>query len=119
MFNKMNMNRSNGMPTSAPPSFEPKKGQGTKVNAAPSSQGAPFSGFPGGQQGGPTTKAIDQGAIVPCLFRFVYIWPTNGRGFWAYLVFAGRRSVAGWRYDRGRWRYFGMDLRRIEEFYCN
>lgn len=110
MFNRINSNRINGMPTSPPPNFEPTKGQGTMMGG---------NQFQAGQQGGPTAKFIDQGAIIPCLFRFVYIWPNRGRGFWAYLVFAGRNSVAGWRFERGRWRYFGMDLRRIDEFFCN
>jgi len=69
--------------------------------------------------GTPTTFAVDPGAIFPCKNRFVYIWPTNGPGFWAYVTFVGRRSIAGWRFGRRGFRYFGMDLRNIEEFFCN
>lgn len=71
------------------------------------------------QRGGPGTRAIDQGAIRPCIHRFVFIWPERGRGFWAWLIFVGRRSVAGWRWDGRRWVYFGMDLNRIESFVCH
>lgn len=85
-------------PPSAPPSFTPQQTQA--------------------KQFGASTFAVDQGAIEPCLFRFVYIWPTRGNGFWAWLVFVGRRSVSGFRWDRGTWRFFGMDLRQISSFQC-
>ncbi|HEX3045481.1 MAG TPA: hypothetical protein VHY08_12050, partial [Bacillota bacterium] len=58
------------------------------------------------------------GAISRCVYRFSYIWLTNGQSFWAYLVFVGRSSVAGWRFVRGRWTYFGVDLREIRSFEC-
>jgi hypothetical protein len=63
-------------------------------------------------------QAVDPGAIRPCTFRYVYIWLRNGRQFWAYLVFVGRNSVAGWRWNGFRWVYFGVDLRRIDSFVC-
>lgn len=67
---------------------------------------------------GPSTKAVDQGAIKGCKYRYVYIWPRRGRGFWAYLTYVGRTSVAGFRWNGRRWTYFGMDLRQIESFQC-
>jgi len=70
------------------------------------------------QQFGATPLAIDQGAIRPCLRRFIYIWPRRGRGFWAWLTFVGPRSISGFRWDRNTWRYFGMDLREISSFQC-
>lgn len=70
------------------------------------------------QQFGATPLAIDQGAIRPCLRRFVYIWPRRGKGFWAWLTFVGPRSISGFRWDRNTWRYFGMDLREISSFKC-
>lgn len=70
------------------------------------------------QAQGPGVLAVDPGAIRPCVFRYVYLWLTNGRQFWAYLVFVGRTSVAGWRWNGFRWVYFGLDLRRIESFVC-
>ena len=85
-------------PPAAPPSFTPSP--------------------PQAQQFGATPMAIDQGAIRPCLFRLVYIWPRRGRGFWAWLTFVGRRSVSGFRWERNNWRYFGMDLRQISSFQC-
>lgn len=72
---------------------------------------------PQAQQFGATTF-VDQGAIKPCVFRFVYIWPRRGNGFWAWLTFVGRRSVSGFRWTGNRWRYFGMDLRDIRSFQC-
>ncbi|MGH4117295.1 hypothetical protein [Clostridium sp.] len=89
-------------------------------------QGGPPSGppnytpsLPKSQQFGATPKAVDPGAIRPCLYRFVYIWPRRGSGFWAWLTFVGPRSVAGFRFNRNTWSYFGMDLRDINSFQCS
>jgi len=70
------------------------------------------------QTTGPGVLAINPGAIRPCRFRFVYIWLDNGQQFWAWLVFVGSRSVAGWRWNGFRWVYFGVDLDRISSFVC-
>ncbi|WP_175618753.1 hypothetical protein [Oceanobacillus kimchii] len=80
-------------PTAAPPSFTPEK---------PAFQ----------------TFAVDPGGIRRCLFRFTYIWPERGRGFWYFPTFVGRNSIAGFRWSGFRWVYFGMDLGRIESFQC-
>lgn len=85
-----------GRPPSTPPNFIPPT--------------------PHGQPG--VTPFVDQGAIRPCVFRLVYIWPRRGRGFWSWLTFVGPRSVAGFRWERNNWRYFGMDLRNISSFNC-
>lgn len=113
-----------------------------------SPDGFPFPGFPGQGQGspfgpptggglngppsgpppnitptlkatsGPSIFAIDPGAIRRCRHRFVYIWPVNGRPFWAWITFVGRRSISGFRWTGRTWRYFGMDLREIRSFEC-
>lgn len=85
-------------PSSPPPSFAPQKSQAQTFGATP--------------------YAVSPGSIRPCLFRFVYIWPRRGRGFWAWLIRVDRRSVSGWRWNGRRWVYFGMDLRQIESFQC-
>lgn len=109
MFNLFNQSRTDRQPPSGPPpNFTPTKGQGKKMNLG----ATPTSG------NNPTTFAVDPGAIFPCVNRFVYIWPTNGPGFWAYVTFVGKRSIAGWRFTRRGFRYFGIDLRNIEEFFC-
>lgn len=87
-----------GGPPSAPPSFTPSQ--------------------PQTQQSGPSIKAVDPGAIRPCTYRLIYIWPRRGRGFWAWLTFVGRRSVSGFRWNGNRWVYFGTDLRNISSFQC-
>ncbi len=66
----------------------------------------------------PSVFAVDPGAIRPCLFRFVYIWLNTGEQFWAWLLFVGPRSAAGWRWTGFRWIYFGVDLRNIRSFVC-
>lgn len=83
---------SDGPPTTPPPSFTPRQS--------------------------PSVFAVDPGAIRRCTYRFVYLWLDNGREFWAYLVFVGRRSVAGYRWTGRRWVYFGLDLRDISYFEC-
>ncbi|NJD02454.1 MAG: hypothetical protein FIA99_07635 [Ruminiclostridium sp.] len=95
--------------------------------------GGPPFGQPGGPPSGPPPSfvpsqtaaqqgvgilAINPGAIRPCRFRYVYLWLDNGQQFWAWLVFVGSRSVAGWRWLGFRWVYFGIDLDRIESFVC-
>ncbi|MBY6036434.1 collagen-like protein [Fictibacillus nanhaiensis] len=94
-------------PTSAPPSFTPQQSQGFSLGGG--------EGAGGGQPG---LYAVDPGAIRPCLYQFVYIWPRWGPGFWAWLTFVGRRSVAGFKWNGRRWIYFGMDTRQISSFYC-
>lgn len=88
---------SQGGPTSSPPNFTPPQPQSQQFGATP---------------------FIDQGAIKPCLYRFVYIWPRRGRGFWAWLTFVGSRSISGFRWTGNSWRFFGMDLRDISSFQC-
>ncbi|WP_097026854.1 hypothetical protein [Clostridium peptidivorans] len=64
------------------------------------------------------TFAVDPGAIRGCLYKYVYIWPNRGSSFWMWLVYVGRQSIAGWRWDGRRWFYFGMDLKDIKSFKC-
>ena len=67
---------------------------------------------------GPQLKAVDPSSLRPCTFKYVYIWPKRGNPFWAWIINVGRRSVSGYRWYRGRWAYFGMDLKQIESFIC-
>ena len=90
-----------GAPQSPPPAITPQKSQATKI-----------------PQGGPGIKAVQPGTLKPCTYRYVYIWPRFGRGFWAFLTFVGRRSASGYRWNGNRWVYFGIDLRRIDSFIC-
>jgi hypothetical protein len=103
--------------------FSPVGPQGSQSSQSP--QGGPSSSPPNftpsepkAQQFGATPLAVDPGAIRPCRYKFVYIWPRRGKGFWAWLTFVGPRSVAGFRWERNTWRYFGMDLRDISSFQC-
>jgi hypothetical protein len=67
---------------------------------------------------GPSAHAVEPRTLRPCLYRFVYIWPRRERGFWAWPIFVGRRSVSGFRWNGRRWVYFGMNLRQIDSFIC-
>lgn len=121
------------MPPVGQPGGFPFPGGGQHPGFPPPGGGQP-GGYPhpGGQQmGAPTSPppsfipqataeafAIDPGAIRRCLFRFTYVWLYNGRSFWFYPTFIGRNSVAGFRWRRNRWEYYGTDLRRIRSFRC-
>ncbi|MCY6482976.1 hypothetical protein OW763_01220 [Clostridium aestuarii] len=63
-------------------------------------------------------RSIDPGAINPCKYKFTYIWLENGDSFWVWLTYVGRRSIAGWKWNGCYWIYFGVDLRKIDSFYC-
>lgn len=71
----------------------------------------------------PQAYAIDPGSIGRCRFQYVYIWQTNGQQYWIFLTFVGRDSIAGYRWfgygPFGYWVYFGLDLDRVEQFYCS
>lgn len=115
-----------GGPPSGPPPFPGGPGQqqgGPGGQAGMQPPGPPPSYVPQAAQGfqssgQPGTFAVDPGAIRPCLYRYVYIWLNNGQGFWAWLTFAGFRSVAGFRWNGFRWNYFGIDSNRISTFVC-
>lgn len=103
------------------PGFPPGQGPGFQPGGGGPPTGRPPSFIPSlaaAQPGGPAVFAVDPGALAPCRFRFVYIWLDNRQQFWAWLVFVGRRSVAGWRWNGFRWVYFGVDLDRISSFIC-
>ncbi|MDT8716300.1 hypothetical protein IAI10_06495 [Clostridium sp. 19966] len=86
------------IPTAPPPNYTPAKSE-AKVSSS-------------------KTKAVDAFSLRPCVNRIIYIWPKNGRGFWAYVTFVGRRSLAGFRWNGRRWFYFGMSLRNVDAFFC-
>lgn len=122
-----NQRQPNSPPTAPPPKYVPDESQATKVGGpmkqpfGSGGMGGPGNmGGPGGHggPGAPSVKSVDPGAIFPCLYRYTYIWPNRGKGFWAYPTYVGRNSISGWRYDGRRWVYFGMDLRRVRSFYC-
>jgi len=105
------------------PPFRPPVQPTPPTGPIPGLPGAPPSGpppsfVPTQRTDGITILAVDPGAIRTCLFRFTYIWLQNGRQFWAWLVFVGPRSVAGWRWTGFNWVYFGTDLENISSFLC-
>jgi hypothetical protein len=96
----MRQNGGNKPPTAPPPAYIPAKTE------------------KGVKTGDPSLKAVDPGSIKGCRYRYVYIWQRNGRSYWAYLTYVGRRSIAGWRWMAFMWVYFGIDLRKIDSFLC-
>ena len=66
----------------------------------------------------PSTKAVSPGSVSFCLYKYTYIWETNGRSYWCYILNVDRRSISGFRWLGRTWVYFGVDLRRIDSFIC-
>ncbi|MCL2415722.1 MAG: hypothetical protein FWD01_02810 [Defluviitaleaceae bacterium] len=87
-----NFPRSGSAPRSAPPNYIP--------------------------QTAPNLRAVDPGAINGCLYNNTFIWLTNGRSFWYYPTFVGRRSVSGFRWTGRGWVFMGFDLNLVEAFFC-
>jgi hypothetical protein len=65
-------------------------------------------------------QAVNPGAMRRCLHRYTYVWLRNGRSFWFYPTYAGRNTVAGyrWRQNAQRWVYFEIDTDLIRSFQC-
>ncbi|MDR1638828.1 MAG: hypothetical protein LBT59_03940 [Clostridiales bacterium] len=61
-------------------------------------------------------RTMDQRAMKGTLFHYTYIWLRNGMSFWFYPVYAGKSSMAGYRWTRFGWIYAGIDLSWIEFF---
>ena len=119
-------------PGGNPPSFSPGGNppsnfpMGGNVNIGPPPQFTPSKNSPGvksltsPQKGGQgiNPKAVSPGSISFCLFKFTYIWERGNRNYWTYLLNVDRRSISGFRWFRGRWVFFGLDLNRIDSFIC-
>jgi hypothetical protein len=106
-----------------PGGFPPPPPTGGPGGLPPAPGGAPTSPPPSfTPQLAPSIQAVDPGSIRNCLYRYVYISQDNGERYWVYLTFVGRRSLAGYRWygfgPFGYWVYFGLDLRRVSQFYC-
>ncbi|MCY8121446.1 hypothetical protein P8845_08260 [Bacillus spizizenii] len=105
--------------------------------SGPGIGGGAVPGFGGAPQGPPPSKKpakpkkpqspqgvaylVEPVAIQPCLFRFTYVWLTNGSSFWFYPIILGRRSVGGFYWDssRRRWVYFALDTNLIDVVSCS
>lgn len=96
----MRQKGSSKAPTTPPPQYIPEKNEAGVKSVEPG------------------LKAVDPGSIKGCLYKFVYIWQDNGRSYWAYLTYVGKKSIAGWRWMGFRWVYFGLDLDKIDSFIC-
>ena len=107
-----------------PPSGPPNMGGGQGHGQTSPPSGAPPNKVPSKNESnvksysGISPLAIESGAILPCKYRYVYIWLTSGSSFWSWLTFVGKKSVSGFRWTGHRWVYFGTDLKRIDSFIC-
>ncbi|MGY0373428.1 hypothetical protein [Clostridium sp. JNZ J1-5] len=105
-------------PPGMPPSGAPGGGAGGPSGRPPMGPPPSFTPSKAQTKAQPGVKAVDPGSIRRCMFRYVYIWLDNGRSFWAWVTYVGRRSLSGYRWMGYRWVYFGIDLRRIDSFIC-
>lgn len=130
-------------PTGAPPNFVPNQAQAIQVdtygagntqqskNTQGSNQNSQYQGNSSNGKYGynkhgnqnnkhGNSKKVDPGAVYPCLYHYVYIWPRGrkNQGYWMYVTYVGPTSVAGWRFNGRYWVYYSTSLRQIESFYC-
>ncbi|MCY9291250.1 hypothetical protein MOE88_00495 [Bacillus spizizenii] len=118
-----------GIGGGAVPGFGGGSGPGIGGGAVPGFGGAPQGPPPSKKPAKPKKPQSPQGvaylvepvAIQPCLFRFTYVWLTNGSSFWFYPIILGRRSVGGFYWDssRRRWVYFALDTNLIDVVSCS
>ncbi|MBT3128855.1 MULTISPECIES: hypothetical protein [Bacillus] len=118
-----------GIGSGAVPGFGGGSGPGIGGGAVPGFGGAPQGPPPSKKPAKPKKPQSPQGvaylvepvAIQPCLFRFTYVWLTNGSSFWFYPIILGRRSVGGFYWDssRRRWVYFALDTNLIDVVSCS
>ncbi|MCY8718557.1 hypothetical protein [Bacillus sp. S10C12M] len=118
-----------GIGGGAVPGFGGGAGPGIGGGAVPGFGGAPQGPPPSQIPAKPQKPQGAQGAaflvepitIRPCLFRFTYVWLTNGRSFWFFPIILGRRSVGGFYWDssRRRWVYFALDTNLIDVVSCS
>ena len=58
------------------------------------------------------------GSFRPCLFRITFVWLRNGNSFWFYPISIQPGGVVGYRWTGNRWRFYGLDTRRVADFDC-
>ncbi|MEZ2719561.1 hypothetical protein [Niallia circulans] len=75
-------------------------------------------GSPQLNQSQASTSTVESMSIRPCMFRFTYIWLENGKGFWFFPTLIGLHSIAGYRWQKKHWIYYGTDTNRIRSFQC-
>lgn len=97
------------------PPFSPGDGPGSKDGPP---KGPPPASEPKRPSSSPGLKAVDPGAIRFCKYKYTYLWLEDGRRFWAWPTYVGRRSLSGYRWVGYRWVYFGVDLEQITDFIC-
>lgn len=107
-----------------PPNFP----QGGNMNIGPPPNYTPSKNSPGVKNfnnnnnnnniNNKNAKAVSPGSISFCLYKFTYIWEKGNRSYWAYLLNVDKKSISGFRWFRGTWVYFGLDLNKVDSFVC-
>lgn len=114
-------------PPPPPPPGPPGMGPGPQF---------PFPGGPpGGQPMQPTSppppfipsqqqalnaKAVAPGSLRLCLFRWTYVWLSNGEQYWIWPFRIRQQTVMFYRYvPFFGYSIGGLDTRRIDSFICN
>ena len=103
------------LPPFRPPFNQPPSDNISQRNYPP---GPPPNIDPALGQTDPSLKAVSPRPLRSCRYQYVYIWLEDGRNFWTYLTYVGRRSVAGYKWIGYRWVYFGTDTDNISEYTC-
>ena len=112
-------------PTAPPPAKIPSKNSQDVMMLSHNGSGSggpgygPTHGGSGGPGGPGHGKFVSPGYLRRCMFRLIYVWEINGRGYWAYLTRVDRYFVSGWRWMGRRWTPFRQNIRRIDSILCN
>lgn len=63
-----------------------------------------------------TDRQARKGKNKPSLFTIIYIWPTGGDGFWAWITEKNCKCISGYKWNRNNWIVFRMNLNKISDF---
>ncbi|MMZ55878.1 hypothetical protein D1872_177460 [compost metagenome] len=67
-----------------------------------------------------STQAVAPGSLRLCLFRWTYVWLSNGDQFWIWPFSVRQQTVTYFRYiPFFGYTIGGLDTRRIDYFVCN
>jgi hypothetical protein len=61
---------------------------------------------------------VNRHRLIPCLYRFTYVWLHNDRSFWFYPIHVDHNFVYGYRWNGYTWIYRQINLHRILFFSC-
>jgi hypothetical protein len=89
-------------PKSPPPDFIPEKDKALALG---------FTKTPG-------VDVVLPSTVVPCMFKFTYIWTKNKAAFWAKPIKLSKDSLSCWNWTGSAWVSREIPLKNIDSFIC-